>query len=77
MKTSLNIDDVIFKAAQKASQQSGKTISETISDWARVGRESLTRQKKLRRRAVPPVNLGGVSRIDLTCRRDWMDLLES
>ena len=36
MKTSLTIEDSLFKAAKKEADRLGKTVSEMISLWARV-----------------------------------------
>ncbi|MBI1869565.1 MAG: hypothetical protein HYS07_00050 [Chlamydiae bacterium] len=76
MKTSLIIEDRLFRAAQKEAHREGKTLSETISFWARVGWESLRRSKHHPRHPVKPVDLGGPSSINLKSRRDWMDLLD-
>lgn len=77
MKTSLNIEDSIFEAAQQEALKSHKTVSELISYWARVGREMLRKQLKARKKQLKPVNLGGPAQIDINSRRDWMDLLDS
>lgn len=76
MKTSLNIEDSLFQAARKEAQKAGKTLSEMISAWARIGRETLARQKKVRARSIKAIDLGGPAAIDLNSRRDWMDALE-
>jgi len=75
MKTSLIIEDSLFKAAKREAEKMGKTISETISLWARVGRETLLKRKKIQT-SLKTVNLGGPAKIDLSSRRDWMDELE-
>lgn len=75
MKTSLIIEDELFVAAKKEAAKSGKTLSEVISYWARLGRDSLKAKK-----AKPPefkaVDLGGPASIDLTNRRAWMETLD-
>ena len=78
MKTSLVIEDSLFKAAQKEAQKTGATLSETISYWARLGREMLVKNKKNKsKRSFKPVNLGGSALVDINSRRDYLDLLES
>lgn len=76
MKTSLVLDNQLFQAAQKEAQESGTTLSETVSRWARAGREALTKKKGRGTRKLKPANLGGSALIDLSSRRDWMDQLE-
>ena len=76
MKTSLTIENSLFKAAQKESEKTGKTLSETISYWARVGRENLFKKKKKQAIKFKSVDLGGPASIDLNSRRDWIDSLE-
>lgn len=75
MKTSLNIDDRLFKAARREAQKSGKNLSETITAWARIGQQALKRRGRGGRK-LRTVNLGGPSSIDLSSRRDWMDSLD-
>ncbi len=75
MKTSLVIDDRIFREAQRDSRAKGKTISETISHWARVGWETL-RQAKKTNQPFKAADLGGPAQVDLTSRRDWIDSLD-
>lgn len=78
MKTSLIIEDSLYQAAQKEAQKTGKTISDTLSHWARIGREALGQRKKNASPAkLHPVDLGGPPSIDLNCRRDWMDALDT
>ena len=74
MKTSLMIDDHVFQEAEKEARKNGKTLSETISDWARIGRNYL-KKAKCKRRTFRGVNLGGPAQIDLTSREDWLDRL--
>ena len=74
MKTSLILEDRLFREARKEAQARGKTISETISHWARVGWETLKKGQKGRRR-LKAVDLGGPALVDLSSRRDWMDTL--
>jgi hypothetical protein len=75
MKTSLNIEDSLFEAAKKEAERTGKTLSETISTWAREGRRLVARQQR-ERRPTPPVDLGGSATVDINSRRDWMDALD-
>lgn len=75
MKTSLNLDDYLFKAAKKEMQKTGKTLSETISLWARLGLEHLLKQKPQSGKKLKTVDLGGPAMLDLSSRRDWRDLL--
>jgi hypothetical protein len=75
MKTSLNIEDSLYHLAKKEAASRGKTISEVISSWARIGMEYLSKKGKEKRPALKTVNLGSTSQIDLNSRRDWMDLL--
>lgn len=75
MKTSLVIEDSIFRAAQQEAQRSNKTLSETISYWARLGWEAL-RKRKPPSRKIRPVNLGGKAKINLASRKAWMDELD-
>lgn len=76
MKTSLVLDDRLFRAARQEAQRNGKTLSETISHWARVGWEALRRERTTRRTTFHAVDLGGAAAIDLHSRRDWMDTLD-
>ncbi len=75
MKTSLLIEDGLFRAAKKEAQKRKKTLSEIISFWARVGRQMLSKQKT-KFKALKAVDLGGPSSVDINSRRDWMDTLE-
>ena len=76
MKTSLVIEDSLFKAAREESLKGSKTISETISYWARIGREALKKSKMNPARSLKTVDLGGAALVDLNSRRDWMDVLD-
>ena len=77
MKTSLLIEDSLFREAKKEAEKQRRTLSEVISEWARLGRDVL---KKARLKKGPgrlrSVDLGGSASVDLNSRRDWMDLLE-
>lgn len=75
MKTSLVIDDSLFRAAQEEAHRTRKTLSETLSHWARVGWEAL-RKRKSPSRKIKPLNLGGQARINLASRKAWMDELD-
>ena len=57
MKTSLIIDDSLYEDAKKVAQRTGRSISATISEWARIGRK-LERQRSRRKPALAPVDLG-------------------
>lgn len=76
MKTSLILEDSLFREAQKEARRCKRTLSEVISDWARAGRETLKRRAKAVRPTLKSVDLGGPASVDVNCRRDWMDLLE-
>ena len=76
MKTSLVIDNYLFKEAQKSALQDQKTVSEVLSHWARVGLEML-RQKKNKKKSfsLKTVNLGKPA-VDINSRHEWMDALD-
>ena len=76
MKTSLVIDDKVFQEAKKEASQTGKTVSEVISLWARVGREEWMKLKRKRGNEFRPVNLGELQ-LDLSNRKNWMEELEN
>ena len=57
MKTSLTIDDSLYEDAKKAAQRTGRTLSATISDWARIGRK-LEQQRSRTKPALAPADLG-------------------
>lgn len=76
MKTSLIIDDKTFQEAKKEAAQTGKTVSEIISLWARVGREEWMKRKKEKGRDFKPLDLGELQ-IDLSNRKNWMEELEN
>jgi len=75
MKTSLIIDDSLFKEAKREAERENKTLSETISYWARVGRNYLKKSKKSPKK-LKTVNVGRPL-ISLKSRREWMDILDS
>lgn len=77
MKTSLVIDDRIFQAAKREAQRSGRTVSELICEWARVGLQTVKTAVHRRRRTLKTADLGGPARVDLSNRRDWMDTLDT
>jgi hypothetical protein len=74
-KTSLNIDDSVYEDAKKAAQKSGRSLSETISDWARIGRNVERQRSRRRKPQLAPVDLGA-PRIDLDVRSAVMDALD-
>lgn len=77
MKTSLNIDDLIFYAAKKEALKNRTTLSATINAWARIGFKTLRHRKSAKKKAPPkPVNLGGPAKINLNSRAVWMDQLD-
>ena len=76
MKTSLVLEDSLFREAKKEAERHRKTVSEVISGWARLGRNVLKREKRETRPVLKSVDLGGPASIDLNSRRDWMDLLD-
>lgn len=75
MKTSLNIEDSLARAAQREARRTGRTLSETITAWARAGRAALAGRRR-DPRDVKPVDLGGPAAVGLNSRRDWMDVLD-
>lgn len=78
MKTSLIIEDSLFEAAKKEAGRQNKNISEMIVMWARAGYKHLSHESKKtnRKKKLAPLDLGGPAKLDLTSRRDWMDLTE-
>ncbi|MDE0518491.1 MAG: hypothetical protein OXH36_02895 [Bdellovibrionales bacterium] len=46
MKTSLIIEDSVFKDAKKESAKSGQSISMIINEWAALGRAAWKKHKK-------------------------------
>ncbi len=76
MKTSLILEDSLFREAKKEAERERKTLSEVISHWARLGRDVLKRKKAGGRPALKSVDLGGPASVDLNSRRDWIDTLE-
>lgn len=74
MKTSLIISDKICKEAKKESLKTGKSVSEIISQWAMLGYE-LVKKRKREPKKFKPLKLG-TQKIDLTCRKEWMEKLE-
>lgn len=78
MKTSLIIDDPLFNAAQKEALKNKTTVSQTLSFWAKVGREVLAQKKwkPASKRILKTVDLGGPALIDLSSRKDWRDILD-
>jgi hypothetical protein len=75
MKTSLQLDDALFQAAVAEARRTGRTISETVSTWARLGQQAERAEADIRR-PVPSLELGGPATVDLSSRRDWMDALD-
>ncbi|MBI2339406.1 MAG: hypothetical protein HYU99_03415 [Deltaproteobacteria bacterium] len=76
MKTTLMIDNFLFKEARKEAVKTGRSLSETISLWARAGHAAMSRGKK-RPPVLKTVDLGGPAAIDINSRRNWMDALDS
>lgn len=75
MKTSLVIDDYIYREARKKALQEKKTLSEILSLWARAGMEALKQKKRnIKASSLKRVNLGKLL-IDINSRNEWMDLL--
>jgi hypothetical protein len=75
MKTSLVLDDTIFNEAKKESLRTGRTLSQVVSAWAALGRETLKAQKSKKKVTFTPLNLGA-QKIDLSSRKEWMSELE-
>ncbi len=76
MKTSLVIDDRVFEEAKKEADKSGRTISEVISKWAQLGRESWKQSQKSQKTRVFKAKDLGTPQVDLSSRKDWMEELE-
>jgi len=77
MKTSLIIDDQVFKEAKKEALKSGKTVSELISLWAQFGRiiwkEKSTKSKSCKFEAIDL----GIMKMELSSRKNWMEDLDN
>ncbi len=76
MKTSLIVDDSLFRDAKKEAEKEKKTLSEVLSHWARIGRDVLKKTKKAGQAPLKSIDLGGPAAVDLNSRRDWMDTLD-
>jgi hypothetical protein len=75
MKTSLNLDEELFKTAKKEALRQKTTMSHVINIWARAGRKALV-EKKVKKCEFQAVDLGGAPQIDLENRSDWMEVLD-
>ncbi|MBX3032647.1 MAG: hypothetical protein KF865_01900 [Bdellovibrionaceae bacterium] len=75
MKTSLILDDAVFEDAKKESLKSGRTLSEVISEWARMGRDQWRRRRQGPKTEFKAVNLGAPL-MDLRSRKKWMEDLD-
>ena len=76
MKTSLIIEDSIYDKAKQFALQTGKSISEVISLWARIGMEASNSKKRAKNSKLKTVDLGSEVSMNLDSRRDWMDTLD-
>lgn len=77
MKTSLLIEDSLYEAAREEARRGGSSLSQVISEWARLGRMQAEKQKGAKsRRHLPTVDLGAPAQVDLSSRREWMEMLE-
>ena len=76
MKTSLVIDDRVFEEAKKEADKSGRTISEVISKWAQLGRETWKQNQKTQKVKEFKAKDLGIPQVDLSSRKDWMEELE-
>jgi hypothetical protein len=76
MKTSLIIDDSLYAAAREESRDTGRSLSEVVTTWARLGREHAVKILNNPQRILPTVDLGSPSRIELASRQGWMETLE-
>jgi hypothetical protein len=78
MRTTIRIDDQLFKKAKQLAARSGKSLTAVIEDALR---ESLARQEASdRREPVSLVTFGGkglLPGIDLDDSADLLDLMES
>lgn len=77
MKTSLVLEDSLFREAQKEAHRARKTLSEVISEWARLGKDLVRGKKRAKPLKVRALDLGGPATIDINSRREWMDLIDS
>ena len=77
MKTSLIIEDKVFKDAKKESAQSGQSVSMIISQWAALGRTAWKKRKQQKKALSPfkPVNLGK-QKLNLSSRDIWLDTID-
>ena len=75
MKTSLNIDEAVFKAAKREAIKDNSSVSQIISRWARVGARQMN-SRKIKPSGLKTVDLGKNALIDINSRRNWMDLLD-
>ncbi len=75
MKTSLIIEDKVFKEAQKEAIETGKTVSQIITFWATLGKEYLKIKQKDKKKSFKPLQLGE-PKLDLSSRKNWMEELE-
>lgn len=74
MKTSLSIDDAVYRDAREEARRTGKTLSETISEWARIGRLAQQGRKKGARK-LRSVDLGDTL-LDVNSRDGWYEALD-
>lgn len=77
MKTSLNLEDSLYRAAQAEARRSGKSVSQTISEWARAGREFLLRDREKRKKpTLTAAENCGELILDVSSRKHWMEVLD-
>ena len=76
MKTSLNIDDNLYREAKAEALRSGRSVSDVITAWAREGRIAVSHRAKQKPVKFSPADLGGPPKLDLSSRRDWLDTLD-
>ena len=74
-KTSLIIDDNLFKAAAKEAEASDTSISQVISRWAVIGRNA-ERVSATRARVIYRPRDLGAPLLTLRSRNEWMDALD-
>lgn len=55
MRTTLTLDDALLAAAREVANQSGRSLGEVISEWARNGLQAATAPTRSKRRAGFPV----------------------
>lgn len=74
MKTSLTIEESLYRAARKEALRSGRSLSEIITSWAKEGLRSIQEKGKQKKPELKSVDLGDLN-VDISSRRDWLDII--